>query len=433
MASRGMNRLLPVLLLAAVAKFFSSTAQSGFVMSGSSSRSSKVQMRGFKDDFYAWKETLSSEDQALLLKQAQNEFNKKFRGSDDFKASVAEDKIESFGKVLQKFFDTEREDYKKDAAAKIPDYDYLVKKAGQVGYDFSLKPAIVEVDRDADRRWSFATDKMKLAEDKGETFSDSAPLEEIYYFANEGENHTNNVKQLENMKKAMEEAKDVPDAARLRKALDSFKIPAAGEDFEVRLPRKLIEDLNAAASEIGAVKEGKSEGELDEMWWKKAGDLVSKYYQAREEVEKDVEGLKKFFRSQKDMPGKTKADIVKQIWAELPKHMSTPVAPLDEEMLSELAKVPAVVEGEFKHNWGTAEKLYKSEAIDSFGNRYLLGVFENQEDAKKAFDAWNKEYEQAGADVKENLKNWAKAQEAELAEEQDSVDRIRKALEEARR
>ena len=41
------------------------------------------------------------------------EFNKKFRGSDDFKASVAEDKIESFGKVLQKFFDTEREDYKK--------------------------------------------------------------------------------------------------------------------------------------------------------------------------------------------------------------------------------------------------------------------------------------------------------------------------------
>lgn len=102
-----------------------------------------------------------------------------------------------------------------------------------------------------------------------------------------------------------------------------------------------------------AVKEGKSEAELDEMWWKKAGDLVSKYYQAREEVEKDVEGLKKFFRSQKDMPGKTKADIVKQIWAELPKHMSTPVAPLDEEMLSELAKVPAVVEGEFKHNWGT--------------------------------------------------------------------------------
>ncbi|CAK9108605.1 Tyrosyl-DNA phosphodiesterase 2 [Durusdinium trenchii] len=102
-------------------------------------------------------------------------------------------------------------------------------------------------------------------------------------------------------------------------------------------------------------------------------------------------------------------------------------------MLSELAKVPAVIEGEFKHNWGTAETLYKSEAIDSFGSKYLLGIFEKEEDAKKAFDVWNKEYEQAGKDVKENLKSWAKGQEAELAEEQDSVDRIRKALEEAQR
>ena len=116
-----------------------------------------------------------------------------------------------------------------------------------------------------------------------------------------------------------------------------------------------------------------------------------------------------------------------------------------------------------------------AEAIDSFGNRYLLGVFENKADAEKAFDSWNKEYEQvgirvvvaplegrgfesgvstiiyhliqdfflpqhvgdrspwttcsllqclqrcqlrqAGKDVKENLKNWAKQQEAELAED----------------
>ena len=108
------------------------------------------------------------------------------------------------------------------------------------------------------------------------------------------------------------------------------------------------------------------------------------------------------------------------------------------------------------------------QAIDSFGNKYLLGVFENKADAEKAFDAWNKEYVQAtnrkqknvaiqtwhkspslpdhfqifsairsgasflclyflvrplcdhgmiqaGKDVKENLKNWAKQQEAELA------------------
>ena len=51
---------------------------------------------------------------------------------------------------------------------------------GQVAYDFSLKRAVIEVDRDADRRWSFATDKMKLAEDKDEVAPNSAPLEDRY-------------------------------------------------------------------------------------------------------------------------------------------------------------------------------------------------------------------------------------------------------------
>ena len=92
---------------------------------------------------------------------------------------------------------------------------------------------------------------------------------------------------------------------------------------------------------------------------------------------------------------------------------------------------PEVIEGEFKHPWGTADKLYKGEAIDSFGNRYLLGVFETQDEAAKAFDAWNKEYEEAGAQVQENLRNWAKQQEADLAEEQAAVDEIMADLEKA--
>ena len=31
------------------------------------------------------------------------------------------------------------------------------------------------------------------------------------------------------------------------------------------------------------------------------------------------------------------------------------------------------------------------QAIDSFGNKYLLGVFETKGEAEKAFDEWNKE------------------------------------------
>ena len=35
--------------------------------------------------------------------------------------------------VLQKFFDNEREDYKKDVAMKTPNYDALQKKSSQAG------------------------------------------------------------------------------------------------------------------------------------------------------------------------------------------------------------------------------------------------------------------------------------------------------------
>ena len=69
--------------------------------------------------------------------------------------------------------------------------------------------------------------------------------------------------------------------------------------------------------------------------------VVSSYYEMRQAIEKEVVGIKKFYGSQKKMPGKTKADILKQIWAELPKHVDTPVAPLDDEMLTQLAKEPA--------------------------------------------------------------------------------------------
>ena len=57
-------------------------------------------MRGFKDDFYAWKETLTKDEQSLLLKQAQNEFDKKFRKSDEFTTDLPEEKLQSFGKAL---------------------------------------------------------------------------------------------------------------------------------------------------------------------------------------------------------------------------------------------------------------------------------------------------------------------------------------------
>ncbi|CAE7850423.1 tdp2, partial [Symbiodinium sp. KB8] len=52
---------------------------------------------------------------------------------------LPEEKIQSFAKVLKKFFDNEKEDYKKDADQRTPDYDALKNKAALVSYDFGLK------------------------------------------------------------------------------------------------------------------------------------------------------------------------------------------------------------------------------------------------------------------------------------------------------
>merc|ERR1719275_61637 len=88
-------------------------------------------MRGFKEDFDAWRSSLTPEERAMVQKQAQGEFNKKFRKSDEFKKDLPKEKIESFSKILGKFFDAEAEDYKKEIEGKAPDYDGLLKKAQQ--------------------------------------------------------------------------------------------------------------------------------------------------------------------------------------------------------------------------------------------------------------------------------------------------------------
>merc|ERR1740138_1153278 len=161
--------------------------------------------------------------------------------------------------------------------------------------------------------------------------------------------------------------------------------------------------------------------------------LIDNYGAARDEVQEDADNLKKFFKSQKDFPGKTKADVLKELWAELPKYSDKPVPPLDDEMLSELALEPYTEKGEFKHNWGIADKLYKSEAIDAFGSKFLLGIYETKEEATKAFDDWNKEYEAARLISIEEMKQWSKQEQARLDRDVAGQERIKIVLEEARR
>merc|ERR1712060_848864 len=152
------------------------------------------------------------------------------------------------------------------------------------------------------------------------------------------------------------------------------------------------------------------------------------------EIEEDVQGLKDAYRTKLDSPHKTKADVLKDIWMILPEVLDKPVPPLDEELLASFAEMPANDDEEgYLHPGGVASKLYKSVAIDAFGQKYLLGVFETEEECQEAFDEWNEEYKKARSEMQSEMQEWSKQENARLDKDPAGRERIQKVLEEAKR
>merc|ERR1711972_277070 len=302
------------------------------------------------------------------------------------------------------------------------------------------------VNRDADRRYNFASLNINEAELKGELYPQSSPMMEKWVIKNDdAQSHEDAVKTLDWIAEVGKSDKCPDELKPTIEKLVARGVPPVGEPLELKvsqvLSNQVLHLVTMLQKDFTNWSEGKSEDEISKGAWVIAPQIVSettrhlsdKWDAASSEIENDVENMKKFYRSQKDMPGKTKADILKEIWEELPKHTDKPVPPLDEEMLAELAEEPAIIEGEFKHNWGTADKLYKSEAIDAFGMKYLLGVFETKDEAQKAFDDWNSEYEKARGDMKAQLEQWGKQVQARLDKDTLGQERIKEVLETAKR
>jgi len=437
--------LLPSLLAAACLCLICSWLPTVFLTARPNSPSARghTAMRGFKEDFEAWRSSLTPEEREMVQTQAAGEFNKKFRKSDEFKKDLPEEKVKSFSKVLGKFFDAEAADYKKEVAAKVPNYNRLLEKAGDKVLDFAMSSRIVEIDRDADRRYTFATRKAKKAAEKGEMFPQSSPMVEVWEFKNDdAESHEALTKLMDAIKGAKDDLSGEDKEA--VEALLKIGIPPMGEKLEVFLPQQLVNQLHYAhnylAKAMDEFKENHTEAEVEAVqkhvqpaMQKVMVELTEKHVAARDEVEEDVKLMKSLFRSQSKDKYKTKADVLRSIWAELPKYLGKPVPPVDEELLADMEQIPAVREGEFRHNWGIADKLYKSEAIDAFGMKYLLGVFDTPAEAEKAFVEWNTEYEKARADMKSEMQQWSKQENARLEADTSGADRIKKILEEARR
>jgi len=395
-------------------------------------------MRGFKEDFDAWRGSLTPEEQKLIQRQAEGEFTKKYRKSDEFKQDLPEEKIASFSKVLSKFFENEAEDYKKEVERKVPNYNQLMEKAGDKVSELNMKGRVVEIDRDADRRYQFARMKDNELKRNGEPgYPRSSPMLQFLALQNnDTESHEALTKLFDDLKKVKFEG----DAKATADAMLKDGVPPVGETFVVQVPMALLEQYAESQAElgflVGALKEkGTSVDDkmVDEEWGKVMDSITETYMKARDEQEQDVEDLKKFFRSASKDKYQTKADVLKAVWEELPKLTDKPVPPIDEELLAELAEIPAVNEDEYMHPWGTADKLYKSEAIDAFGTKYLLGIFETVDEARKAFNEWNAEYEANRVTMREEMAQWSKQENARLDADTSGKDRIQKILDEVRR
>merc|ERR1712060_690791 len=401
----------------------------------------RTAMRGFKEDFDAWKTTLTQEERELLLRQATNEYNKKYRKSDEFKVDIPEEKIKSFSKVLSKFFESDeciREELDEEAVTgPTPNYNCISEKGALTKFDFSLTPRIVEHNRDADRRYYYSEGMNMIAREQGKAgYPTNTPLRYLtQYQNNDTESHEKNTAIFAFLKGVLEKKGQTENAtmkegfAQMLTELEKHPVPEIGktwmmpdywaleeiagsieDDVMARIREKALEiDENSSMTDDQKSEEMKQY--VNASAWAVlhvATEDLERYENARLEIQSDVEALKEIFRNvQPEAPGRTKADVFKAIWAEAGKTRDLPEP--DEELLAELAKEPAYDALQAKNPFGYADKVYKSEAIDPFGKKYLLGVYGTKE-AEQAFVEWNKEYEANRETMKEELDQWNKAE-----------------------
>merc|ERR1712137_918517 len=170
-------------------------------------------------------------------------------------------------------------------------------------------------------------------------------------------------------------------------------------------------------------------GEVLELAGGVGGELIKGYYKEQSELLAAAQKMRDIARSETYEEGKKRSDVARKLHADMTAYnkqqKKDPPPPLDEEYLAELDKTPLPKPGdpEFQNPWNTADTLYKSEAYDSFGQKYLLGLFETQEEAHEVFKKWNDEFTGGRAKLKEAI----------LDKDPDAQERIKKAVEEAKR
>lgn len=407
-------------------------------------------MKGFAEEFNAWKSTLSADEAKQIAEQAQLAMDKKFSKTDEYTADLPEEKQAALTQLLGKFVevkDGEVEGKDLEAAPVRPEYDALTKLMGDGSNQkrvFSLENHIVEIDRVAERRYQYALGREDVLKQRDgiEMYPSSPSVEQVKFTLDD--------KTRPAMKKALEVAAGIKvpeeiDATKfkeeLKKLSDAVADPSKtavvlGQSAAVEelMRMNLQKALNATAE--GMKADGTYKG--DDTWEKETkldvtidlfNDIFTKWSASNAEVGLAADSYKNIYSNIEKETKKTKADVLKEVWAGM-KAIGEEFPPLDEDMLTELAKESATPD--FISPWGTADKLWKSVAVDRFGAKYLIGIFETQEEAKMAYAEWKKEYDSNFGVREEEYKSKTKIAASEEKTDAAAKDKIRNVLKEAR-
>merc|ERR1719277_2128743 len=195
--------------------------------------------------------------------------------------------------------------------------------------------------------------------------------------------------------------------------------------------KKISEDPEL--KDLKAEMDSLSGEELDFFLKSKVAEMLTDgWKQATQKIEKRAAWMRSVFQSQKATDETTRADVLKEILAYQTKVTGKPAPEFDEEFWAALAEKKVKVKGLYRAPWGTADKVWKSEAVDRYGTRFTLGLFETKDEAKQAFSKWNTEYKKAQVQLKEEMEQWGKQENARLDKIPEIIERVKELEQEVR-
>jgi len=295
------------------------------------------------------------------------------------------------------------------------------------------------------RMEDLADARVKAALEKGELVPNGARCSELWMVKNDDEaSHKMNVANLEAFKEWADKSEKFSGSSGAVAELVKAGVPPVGEKYGIEVPEFLAKQLVMATDLTLEIVNNETTSEEEKKGAAEAlpavfADLTKKFVGEVSLLKQYADDLKEIAKAENYVEGKTRGQWARELHEAITdynkKNKMEPPPPLDEEHIAELDKVPCTKpsDPEYRNPWQTGSILYKSEAYDSFGSKYLLGIYETKEEAEKVFDQWNAEYEEARAQLKEETIQWGKQEQARLDKDPAAQERVRKAVEEARR